>query len=278
MNSKVIFSVIIPHRNSIETLPRLFDSIPDRDDVEIIVVDNSPVKIKPITCKRNVTLLYSEPERGAGGARNVGIDYSHGEWLLFADADDFYTPDAFDTFFSHITDDVDIVYSEMGGMYEETKLPAKRGERYVKLVKDYLCNRISEDVLRTQFHSPCCKMIRRALVMKFNLRFSEVIAGNDAFFSMATGLFANKILAIDTITYIATVSSGSLTQRKDQDAFFSRYSEDLKINQFLKSHGKSKLQYKVLGTIYRSKQYGFCAIFKCLWMALKCKQNIFVGL
>ena len=127
MNSKIIFSVIIPHRNSIDTLQRLFDSIPDRDDVEIIVVDNSPVKIKPIKCNRNVTLLYSEPNRGAGGARNVGIDYSHGEWLLFADADDFYTPDAFDTFFSHITDDVDIVYSEMGGMYEETKLPAKRG-------------------------------------------------------------------------------------------------------------------------------------------------------
>ena len=37
-------SVIIPHRNSIKTLDRLFDSIPVSDRIEIILVDNSPTR------------------------------------------------------------------------------------------------------------------------------------------------------------------------------------------------------------------------------------------
>ena len=83
----MVFSIIIPHRNSVNTLPRLFNSIPDRDDLEIIVVDNSPVPLKreQITTTRTFNLYYSEPNRGAGGARNVGIEQAKGKWFIFAD-------------------------------------------------------------------------------------------------------------------------------------------------------------------------------------------------
>ena len=38
-------SLIIPHRDSVGLLKKLFDSIPLRDSIEIILVDNSPNKI-----------------------------------------------------------------------------------------------------------------------------------------------------------------------------------------------------------------------------------------
>ena len=85
------FSVIVPcWRGAIHFLPKLFDSIPERDGVEIIVVDNSlePFAKDEVKTNRLFTLLQSSPERHAGGSRNVGIENASGKWLLFADADD----------------------------------------------------------------------------------------------------------------------------------------------------------------------------------------------
>ncbi len=274
------FSVIIPQRNSIHTLPRLFASIPDSDRVEIIVVDNTPEPIskEDIGIDREYQLLWSEPQRHAGGARNVGIENAHGKWLLFADADDYYTKEAFNTFYSKIDTDADIVYTGMGGIYEDTGEPAGRGDVYSKLVKDYLDGSIDEYEIRYHFHSPCCKMVRNAMVKEHNIRYSEVVAGNDAFFSMVSGFYANKIEAVDMISYIATVSSHSLTKRKDYNAYRSRFEEDLKINSFMREHGIKKHQYKVLGTILRAKKYGIGKVIELLRLSVAYKQNIFAGL
>ena len=85
------FSIIVPvWRGAIKFLPKLFDSIPERDGIEIIVVDNSkePVSREEIKSDRNIIFLHSAPERHAGGSRNDGMDVAKGKWLLFADADD----------------------------------------------------------------------------------------------------------------------------------------------------------------------------------------------
>lgn len=279
MKFDIVFSVIIPHRNSLDTLERLFLSIPNRDDIEIIVVDNSlnKISLEDLPSSRKCVLCYSEPNRGAGGARNVGIEHASGKWLLFADADDYYAPNAFDLFYSKVSTDADIVYTEMGGIYDDTGEPSTRGDGYVKLVQGFLNGLISEMSLRTHFHSPCCKMVRRKMVNEYNIRYSEVLAGNDAYFSMVSGVIANSIEVIDHITYIATVRRGSLTQRKDYPVFLSRYKEDLRINKFLREHNLSCQQYHVLGTILRSRRYGLRSMWECLKLAIINKQNIFVG-
>lgn len=275
-----LFSVIIPHRNSLDTLERLFESIPNSTDVEIILVDNSPIKVSldQIPTNRSFTLHYSDPVRGAGGARNEGIKHASGKWLLFADADDFYSEDAFDIYYQHVNSESDIIYTGMGGISDDTGLPSNRGDGYVKLIKDYLKGAISETYLRLHFHSPCCKMVSNEMVQKNDIRYSEVIAGNDAYFSMLSGYYARSITVVDRVTYIATVRSGSLTQRKDYKVFLSRYCEDLKINKFLREHNLSEQQYHIFGTLVRSKQYGIKAMYECFRLALKNKQNIFIGL
>ena len=95
------FSIIVPvWRGAAHFLPTLFDSIPNKDGIEIIVVDNSkdPLLREEIKSNRDIILLHSAPERHAGGSRNDGIAIAKGKWLLFADADDYYTPDAFDIY------------------------------------------------------------------------------------------------------------------------------------------------------------------------------------
>ena len=94
MNKEITYSFIIPHKNCPDLLQRCVDSIPERDDVEVIVVDdNSAERKKPSLKERKnlqVILLDAEHSKGAGRARNVGLQHAEGKWLLFADADDYY--------------------------------------------------------------------------------------------------------------------------------------------------------------------------------------------
>ena len=39
------FSIIIPQRKSLDSLPRLFKSIPVSDKIEVLLIDNSPEPI-----------------------------------------------------------------------------------------------------------------------------------------------------------------------------------------------------------------------------------------
>lgn len=272
-------SVIIPHRNSMALLPKLFSSIPDRDDIEIILVDNSPSKVRKADIKQSrvYSLLYSDPSRGAGGARNVGIENASGKWLLFADADDYFADSAFDVFFSKINSDADLVYTGMGGVYIDTGERSDRGDGYTRLVKQYLANEIPETDIRFKFSSPCCKMVRHDMVKEHLLRYDEVVASNDMYFSMLCGYYAKKIEAVDVISYIATVSRGSLTKRRDYAVISSRYHVNLRYNQFLRKHGYPQYQRSVLNYALTLCKMGINPALETLWGIIKYCQNPFVG-
>ena len=93
-------TIIIPHKNSTKTLIRLLDTIPSKKDVEIIVVDNGSNSESIETLKRkiyheNIKVFYKDSDGWAGKARNVGLEQALGKWILFADADDYFTEDMY---------------------------------------------------------------------------------------------------------------------------------------------------------------------------------------
>lgn len=272
-------SVIIPHRDSLGFLPTLLSSIPNDDCIEIIIVDNSPQKISPndILSEREIKLLYSSPSRGAGGARNVGIENANGKWLIFADADDYFTQDAFECFLSHINTDAELVYTCMGGIYLDTGEPADRGDGYTRLVKGYLSGLYTEEDLRLGFPSPCCKMVSHDLVRRNKITYDEIRAGNDIYFSTVSGQLAGKIAAADVITYIATVSHGTLTQRRDYEVIKARLYSKLHCNQFLKQHGHYYRQHSIMYELLQSLRFGPAKVFEFLRMVCSFRQNPFIG-
>lgn len=275
----VIFSIIIPHRNSIHFLPKLFSSIPQSDDIEIILVDNSPTPCtkEEIGIERDYLLLYSEPARGAGGARNVGIENAQGKWLIFADADDYFSDGAFDTFYSKMNSDADIVYTCMSGIYIDTGEYSKRGDSYTNLVRGYLNGTKPEMELRLRFASPCSKMVRSEFVIRYNIRYDEVPAGNDMYFSMLSGYYAERVEAIDAITYIATVSKGSLTKQRNLSVIESRYRVFLRYNKFLKEHNLSTYQYSIMYFLKMSIKFGLSHFIRFIGLLIKYRQNPFVN-
>lgn len=109
--------------------------------------------------------------------------------------------------------EAEIIYFCMGGIYEDTGERSNRGDNYTNLVMDYRTAKIDEMQLRLNYSSPCAKMVRHALVDRHNIRYDEVLASNDTYFSMLTGYYATKVDSDPTEVYIATVSRG-ITHKK----------------------------------------------------------------
>lgn len=273
------FSVIIPHSDSLESLPRLFDSIPESDQIEIILIDNSPIPIKKedVKVNRDFSLLFSDPKRGAGGARNEGLKFATGKWLVFLDADDYLANNATEAFYRHFDTDAEMVYFAVDGIYPETGEHATRGDRYTNLVEGFLAGKNDEWALRLDYTVPWGKMVRRSLVERNNIKYDEVIASNDTFFSLLTGYYATKVEVDSQRVYVVTVSKGSLTRRRDLPITLSRYQVVLRYNQFVKSHQLRDRQKSVMRFFYDAMPYGLSALFKMFLMAIKYNQNIFIG-
>jgi glycosyltransferase involved in cell wall biosynthesis len=88
----VSFTVIIPTRNRPRLLQQALASLHD-DSIPVVVVDDGsdPEYRDGITacCEAsNIVLLRNLEPRGAGYSRNLGVQYSESEWLLFLDDDD----------------------------------------------------------------------------------------------------------------------------------------------------------------------------------------------
>ena len=86
-NPETLLSVIVPYRERQQELLELLNSIPDRDDVEVLLINDhgERLEINPLEFTKVVHVEIPEGRRHAGAGRNVGIDNSSGQFICFAD-------------------------------------------------------------------------------------------------------------------------------------------------------------------------------------------------
>lgn len=92
-----LVSVIIPSYNHGHYLRSAIQSVLDQTykNTEIIVVDDGSTDDTATICRQYERLRYVRTERvGPSAARNIGVSYSSGNFLLFLDADDLLYPNA----------------------------------------------------------------------------------------------------------------------------------------------------------------------------------------
>ena len=264
------YSVIIPFRDSIEQLSQAINSIPDRDDIQIIAVDNSKVlyskEIYPVLTNANLVVASSKYGAGAGTARNEGLKCAQGEWLLFLDADDYFVPNAFDAFDTYVNSKFDIVFFKADSINLTTGMQSHRHEGINQHIDDYLSNK-SEDNLRYRFGNPVCKMIKHNLISNYNIKFEEVKYANDVMFSTISGHNANTISADPTIVYMITeaAAGGSLTTDTSSDNNFIRFQVAVRRYKYMKSIGRPDVKPKFLSYIlYATVRFGIKETWKYL--------------
>ena len=167
------YSIIIPHKNIPVLLERCLNSIPERKDIQIIVIDDSSNNtvinlLKDLELNRsNVEVIFTSKGKGAGYARNIGLEKASGKWLLFADADDFYSKKAFNYFDSYLNSNLDLVYFMMESCFSDTLEKANRHLAYSAIITEYLKdNKVNEDSLRYRMSGPVAKMVKNIVVKK----------------------------------------------------------------------------------------------------------------
>ena len=66
------YSIIIPHYNSTSSLQRMLRSVPERDDIQVIVVDDysksEEVDILKTLQHKNLEIYFQQENHGAGHA------------------------------------------------------------------------------------------------------------------------------------------------------------------------------------------------------------------
>lgn len=251
------YSVIIPYRDTYNLLIKAVDSIPDREDIQIIIIDNSVVSLEPDAVPRKqyaqVLFLTSDSQAGAGHARNVGLASATGKFILFLDADDYFIENAFKKFDEYADSEYDIIFFNASSEKRDSSVPSCRHKQIDFIVKKAILTG-NEDGLRYKFCNPVAKLIRRKLIIDYNIEFQEVPAANDQMFSVWSGHYANKIIAVDSVVYMITegVRNDSLTMTKSLRNQESRFKVDVFYNNYMKSIGRKDLTCRISTEIIRS--------------------------
>ena len=274
------YSVIIPHYASLDVLPRAIASVPEREDIEVLVIDNSQQPIAPTLFqeRKNVRILYSPYGKGAGMARNVGLEHASGEWLLLLDADDFFTPKAFEVMDHYAEAKEDIVFFFATSCDSETLAPSNRQEDTNALIDAYLQTK-DEGCLRYGWSSPWAKMIKRSLVEKHHIRFDETQVSNDVLFSAKTGYSAQNITASKDPIYCITTRQGSLTQTPSLKNLNERIDTSIRFNAFLKEHGIRQYRKSIMYLVCTiARNYGYGEAVRTIVRSVKAGNNPFIGM
>lgn len=261
MDKKYKYSIIIPHHNIPSLLERCLKSIPRRKDIQIIIVDDNSSNINfesfPGFGEPNIETIFSKKGTGAGGARNEGLNLALGEWLIFIDADDFLQSNALEIWDSSVSSDFDIIYFNANCLDEITLHPSDHLQKRTKTINRLKSNQKHfHRWLRFCVTEPWGKLFNRKFIIDNNIKFQESLVANDYYFSVLSGLKANRIHFSDQKFYNYLIRHGSLSnnQLDTPNKIISRLNVYFEIqNIFIQNNINIRPFYRFLNLVLKTK-------------------------
>lgn len=214
MTTEYTYSIIIPHKDIPDLLDRLLSTVPHRKDTQVIVCDDCSTRenyelVQELKNKYpQIEIYQTDSCSGGGRARNLGLKYAKGKYLIFADADDY-----FNICFPNILDKYartcyDIIYFSANSVDCETYQNSYRGELTSKVI-NLAFSQNNFDSLRYKLTIPWAKFISKRMVDENRIFFQESPISNDVLFSYLVDFYAKAIFADKTSIYCVTTRANS---------------------------------------------------------------------
>ncbi len=206
-------TIIIPVYNVDKYLKQLLESIVNQTmplkDIQVIMVDdlskdNSTKIMDEFSEKYDnfISVKLDKNHKIAGTARNEGMKLAKGKYLMFADADDFYSKDACEILYNEIeSKNADFITAN----YINTDYDGTLWSKPVFNTNKYKSFRLSIYDYDKSFYilnsAVWNKIFRREFIEENNIKFLEGVPAEDAYFTTSSFMKSDKVYYCDKVIY-----------------------------------------------------------------------------
>lgn len=223
-------SVIIPVFNTAKYLKKCLDSIFSQDfnDIEVICVDDGSTdnSLEVLSQYKDIIVIEKSNE-GSGVARNVGLKYAKGDYVLFVDSDDWLINGSLIKIFTAAKNSQADVLIFGGLTFDNNHL--RKGSYSVEKIPSRFFNKVFNisDIGNDFFKFPSTawtKLYKREFLIKNNINFQEIFVGQDQIFFIHSMISASKIFILKKNFYCYRKKRiGSVTSCKKKTDFSPIY-------------------------------------------------------
>ncbi|PHV11193.1 glycosyltransferase [Chitinimonas sp. BJB300] len=226
-------SVIVPVFNCAQYLVELLESLCAQVhcSLEIIAVNDGSTDESLAILERYSRLdprivIVTQENLGLSAARNTGIQLARGDWIAFADGDDWLAPDALHTWCKEgLEKKLDVV---IGNGFRFDTCPTQvltnpicswKPSEAVISGEDWVIQSVAQ---RQWKHYAWLQLIRRSLVVENDLRFQVGMFHEDILWTTHLAACAKRIGFCDAPFYGYRISPTSITNTASQDTIVRR--------------------------------------------------------
>lgn len=226
-------SIIIPVYNVEKYLSECLESIlaQTMNDFEVIMVDDESSDSSS-TIMTDYKLRFSEKKiafniirlkhSNAGHCRNIGLKEATGEYVIFLDSDDIFSPWLLETLWNGAGSHADVVSCSYTMFFDGSPIPSFSLPNNIPW-KEITFSSLDVNPFAKLLTMPWNKMIRRLFILENNIAFLEQTSTND-FTCMAICIAMSKqSLKTDVplIAYRQRINSIQATKSKNPCNFFN---------------------------------------------------------
>lgn len=219
-------SFIVPCFNSESFITNCLDSLYNQNislsEFEVICVndcstDNTRNIILDYQEKySNLLLIDHEICKTAGGARNTGIDIAVGEYIWCVDSDDYIKQNCLGKLLTFLgQSELEILLFNYDAIDNEIEMQS------IEVIDTFVNSRVSTglEFIEENFDNSLSKLAivwfqvyNRCFLINSNIRFPEILLGEDAIFSWKALLSAKRVQSIANRLYVYRRNNFSLTR------------------------------------------------------------------
>lgn len=224
---KYLVSVIVPVYNAEKYIDRCIKSILDQTytNIEIIVVDDGSAdeslqKINTILDER--IRVYSQGNKGVSAARNLGIEKSTGDYLLFVDADDYIDKKMVEELINKVENDSTLVFCNNYEVWKNRTDERVLFSEYNKY--EIKKNDVLKEIASGNAGLVCSKLVSSNVIKNNNIKFDEkIIMGEDQVFFLEVSEKTNTFKYVNKALYNYDRTNEKSTTLKYKENLYNNF-------------------------------------------------------